>query len=85
MNWKWKAERQACKDGDDTYHHYRFGDWEQPDGSLDRAYYQEGDTVSIKADDPEDGMEFAGWKCDTDGVTIAESIECRDDISDGWP
>ena len=62
----------SLKDGDDTYHHYRFGDWEQPDGSLDRAYYQEGDTVSIKADDPEDGMEFAGWKCDTDGVTIAD-------------
>ena len=62
----------SLKDGDDTYHHYRFGDWEQPDGSLDRAYYQEGDTVSIKADDPEDGMEFSGWKCDTDGVTIAD-------------
>ena len=60
------------KDGDDTYHHYRFGDWEQPDGSVDRAYYGEGDTVSIKADDPKDGMEFTGWKCDTEGVKIAD-------------
>ena len=45
--------------------------------SLDRAYYQEGDTVSIKADDPEDGMEFAGWKYITDGVTITRSISAE--------
>ncbi|MDD6661040.1 MAG: InlB B-repeat-containing protein [Lachnospiraceae bacterium] len=63
----------SLKDGDDTYHHYSFGDWEQPDDSLDRAYYQKGDMVTIKADEPKEGMEFAGWKCETDGVEIADA------------
>ena len=37
-----------------------------------RAYYAQGDTVKLRADDPADGMEFKGWKCDTEGVTIAD-------------
>ena len=39
---------------------------------MDRAYYAQGDTVKLKADDPADGMEFKEWKCDTEGVTIAD-------------
>lgn len=52
--------------------HYQFGDWEKPETPMDRACYAQGDTVKLKADDPEDGMEFKGWKCDTEGVTIAD-------------
>ena len=52
--------------------HYQFGDWEKPETPVDRAYYAQGDTVKLKADDPADGMEFKGWKCDIEGVTIAD-------------
>ena len=52
--------------------HYQFGDWEKPETPMDRAYYAQGDTVKLKADDPEDGMEFKEWKCDTEDVTIAD-------------
>ena len=61
--------------------HYRFGETGEQlrMASLDRAYYQEGDTVSIKADDPEDGMEFAGWKCEHRRCDDCRSVECRDE------
>ena len=44
---------------------------------MDRAYYAQGDTVKLKADDPANGMEFKEWKCDTEGVTIADPTARR--------
>ena len=47
------------------YNRYYAGrDWEKPETPVDRAYYAQGDTVKLRADDPADGMEFKGWKCD---------------------
>ena len=61
----------------DQYHHYRFGDWEKPETAMDRAYYEEDEEVTIKADEPEEGMEFAGWKCDTEDVVIADPMSAE--------
>ena len=59
-------------EGDDSYHHYSYGDWEKPEKKTDRAWYQEGDKVKLTADTPAEGMEFAGWDCSTEGVSIAD-------------
>ena len=66
------TSKSADENAETSGRHYQFGDWEKPETPVDRAYYAQGDTVKLKADDPADGMEFKGWKCDTEGVTIAD-------------
>ena len=66
------TSKSADESAETSGRHYQFGDWEKPETPVDRAYYAQGDTVKLKADDPTDGMEFKGWKCDTEGVTIAD-------------
>ena len=66
------TSKSADENAETSGRHYQFGDWETPETPVDRAYYAQGDTVKLKADDPADGMEFKGWKCDTEGVTIAD-------------
>ncbi len=60
-------------DFENTSNHYQFGDWEKPEKSTDIAYYKEGDTVKLVADPPAEGMEFAGWKCDQEGVKLEDA------------
>jgi hypothetical protein len=57
---------------DNTLNHYEFSDDEEPETPQDLAFYQMGETVKLKADDPEDGMEFAKWECDDPSVTIED-------------
>ena len=66
------TSKSADESAETSGRHYQFGDWEKPETPVDRAYYAQGDTVKLKADDPADGMEFKEWKCDTEGVTIAD-------------
>lgn len=66
------TSKSADENAETSGRHYQFGDWEKPETPMDRAYYAQGDTVKLKADDPADGMEFKEWKCDTEGVTIAD-------------
>ena len=66
------TSKSADENAETSGRHYQFGDWEKPETPVDRAYYAQGDTVKLKADDPADGMEFKEWKCDTEGVTIAD-------------
>ena len=66
------TSKSADENAETSGRHYQFGDWEKPETPVDRAYYAQGDTVKLKADDPANGMEFKGWKCDTEGVTIAD-------------
>ncbi|MDD6324396.1 MAG: InlB B-repeat-containing protein [Lachnospiraceae bacterium] len=66
------TSKNADENTETAGQHYQFGDWEKPETPTDRAYYAQGDTVKLKADDPADGMEFKEWKCDTEGVTIAD-------------
>ena len=66
------TSKSADENAETSGRHYQFGDWEKPETPVDRAYYAQGDTVKLRADDPADGMEFKGWKCDTEGVTIAD-------------
>lgn len=66
------TSKSADENAETSGRHYQFGDWEKPETPMDRAYYAQGDTVKLKADDPADGMEFKEWKCDTEGVTVAD-------------
>ena len=66
------TSKSADENAETSGRHYQFGDWEKPETPVDRAYYAQGDTVKLKADDPADGMEFKGWKCDIEGVTIED-------------
>ena len=66
------TSKSADENAETSGRHYQFGDWEKPETPVDRAYYAQGDTVKLKADDPADGMEFKEWKCDTEGVTVAD-------------
>ena len=66
------TSKSADENAETSGRHYQFGDWEKPETPMDRAYYAQGDTVKLKADDPADGMEFKEWKCDTEGVTITD-------------
>ena len=55
-------------------HHYKFRDEEKPGGTKDIACYEQGETVRLKADEPAEGMVFAGWTSDTEGVTFADPM-----------
>lgn len=66
------TSKNADEHAETAGQHYQFGDWEKPETPVDRAYYAQGDTVKLKADDPADGMEFKEWKCDTEGVAVAD-------------
>ena len=66
------TSKSADENAETSGRHYQFGDWEKPETPVDRADHAQGDTVKLKADDPADGMEFKEWKCDTEGVTIAD-------------
>ena len=66
------TSKSADENAETSGRHYQFGDWEKPETPVDRACSAQGDTVKLKADDPADGMEFKEWKCDTEGVTIAD-------------
>lgn len=76
-----KGTSSKKDDGDNRSNHYQFGDWEKPDGSLDRAYYAEGETVKLKADEPAEGMEFKGWTCEQDGVVIEDASSPETTVS----
>ncbi len=67
------SKKASDGDGGDTSgYHYQFRDEEQadPEHPVDRAYYAVDEIVRLIADSAPEGMEFAGWKCDTEGVTI---------------
>lgn len=54
-------------------HHYQFREEEKPEITKDIASYEQGETVKLKADEPEEGMVFAGWTSDTEGVSFADA------------
>lgn len=54
-------------------HHYQFREEEKPETVMDIASYEQGETVKLKADEPEEGMVFAGWTSDTEGVSFADA------------
>lgn len=59
---------------DDLSNHYEFPEGEKEDGAQkDIAFYQSGDTVKLKADAQKDGLVFAGWTTETEGVTFADA------------
>jgi hypothetical protein len=61
----------AEDNGEQDQNHYEFQDDEESETPKDIAYYPQGTTVKLKADDPEEGMEFAGWQIEGDSVTVA--------------
>lgn len=68
-----RGESEKNEDGaDNSANHYVFPEDEKPDVPQDMAFYSAGETVKIKADDPEEGMVFAGWKTDDDSVSISD-------------
>ncbi len=59
---------------DDTSNHYVFQEGEIAEGeSKDIAFYPAGDTVKIKADDPAEGMAFAGWTAEPGDVVFEDA------------
>lgn len=52
--------------------HKLASDEENAGKAVDIAYYQSGETVKLKADEAAEGMEFAGWTCATEGVSISD-------------
>ena len=74
---------ESSKDDDsgDTSNHYTFLPEETPDIPMDIAYYQAGETVKIKAEEPAEGMEFAGWTADTTDVVFEDASSPETKIS----
>lgn len=64
--------RKNDEGADNSWNHYTFSEDERPEIPQDRAFYASGETVKLKADEPEEGMVFAGWKADSDSVSIAD-------------
>lgn len=59
---------------DDLSNHYEFPEGEkEDDAQKDIAFYQNGDTVKLKADAQKDGLVFAGWTTEAEGVTFADA------------
>ena len=75
------GESSKNDDSDDTSNHYTFLPEETPDIPMDIAYYQAGETVKIKAEEPAEGMEFAGWTADTTDVVFEDASSPETKIS----
>lgn len=59
---------------DETSNHYEFPTGEKEEGpQKDIAFYQNGDTVVLKADAEKDGLVFAGWTTEAEGVSFADA------------
>ena len=65
---------------DNSTNHYEFQEGEENAQSSDIAFYQSGETVKIKADEPEEGKVFAGWTTDAEGVTFADAASAETTI-----
>ena len=57
---------------DNSENHYDYPPEEEPEVPQDKAFYQAGETVKIKAAQPNEGMVFAGWVTEDEGVSIAD-------------
>ena len=57
---------------DNSGNHYDYPPEEEPEVPQDKAFYQAGETVKIKAAEPNEGMVFAGWITEAEGVSIAD-------------
>lgn len=54
-------------------HHYENPDKEASETKKDIACYDADETVRLIADEPEEGMVFAGWTAETEGVSFGDS------------
>lgn len=57
-------------EGDSAKNHYEFPEEEQPEDTDDLACYKSGTKVTVKAVEPEAGMQFAGWSADDKEVAF---------------
>ena len=69
-----KSEEDAEKE---KKHHYEFTDEDRPEISTDLAYYEEGDKVVLTADEPAEGMEFAGWSVESGELTLDDAASAN--------
>ena len=59
---------------DDLSNHYEFpADEKEENAQKDIACYQSGETVKLKAEAQKDGLVFAGWTTEAEGVTFADA------------
>ncbi len=66
---------------DDSKNHYIYPAEEEPSVPQDMAYYPAGETVKIKADDPSEGMVFAGWTTSSSEVSFADAFSAETTIT----
>jgi hypothetical protein len=66
---------------EDAKHHYSYPEEADSEVPQDTAYYAEYDTVKIKAADPADGKEFAGWESDSSEVVFADASSAETTIT----
>ena len=59
-------------EGDSAKNHYKFPEGEQPEDTDDLACYKSGAKVTVKAEEPEAGMQFAGWSADAEEVVFED-------------
>lgn len=74
----------ADEEKDDDDNHYEFLDWEKPlEGETvkDIACYPAGEVVTLIANAPKDGMVFAYWTTQTEGVVIADPYNMETTIT----
>ena len=59
-----------------TENHYEYSEEEKLSGEElnDIACYEEGDQVKLIAEDPESGMQFAGWQVDSEEFSLEDSV-----------
>lgn len=68
----------------DEQNHYKFLDWEKPqegDPVKDIACYPAGESITLIANAPKEGMAFSHWSTDTEGVEIADPYNVETTIT----
>ncbi|MDO4324185.1 MAG: InlB B-repeat-containing protein, partial [Lachnospiraceae bacterium] len=66
---------------DDSKNHYTFPADEVPSVPQDIAYYQAGETVKIRAAQPQEGMTFAGWTTSSSEVSFGDAASSETTIT----
>ena len=64
------AKQKKSEEDEEKKHHYQYTEEDQPEVSTDLAYYEEGAKVVLTADEPAEGMEFAGWSVESGELTL---------------